>query len=67
VIIGSVGVDSGLTFDGDTTARVIDETTTALIGPGATLEPDLSTLHGQAVFIGGNSMRAFPLAALSPR
>jgi hypothetical protein len=61
--IGSVGVASGLTFDGDTTAHVIDETMTALIGPGATLEPDLSVLHGRAAFIGGNSDAGFPSGA----
>ncbi len=60
VVIGSVGVASGLTFNGDLAARVIDETTTALIAPGATLEPDLSTLHGQASFLGGNSDAGFP-------
>jgi hypothetical protein len=61
VVIGAVGAAPTLTFDGTLTASdALDETTTARILSGVTIEPDLTTLFGQCAFEGGASDAGFP-------
>ena len=63
VVVGNVGgtPNPGFAFNGDTSARVVDETVEARITlDQATIQPDLTTLYGQTDFVGGASNSGFP-------